>query len=119
MKNLCIAALVAMATISGLTGCATGNMSLANESAATIQQKIVKGKTTKADLRAAYGEPSETGIDAGNEYWGYQMAETSAMGMVPFANMVTGSNGITSRYLRITFDKKGLVETYSLSQTKL
>ena|SRR5471032_649900 len=119
MKNLCILIWLATITMTSLTGCATGNTSIAAESSATIEQKIVKGKTTKADLRAAYGEPSETGTNEGKEYWAYQMARSNGIGMIPFATIVTGASGITGKYLRISFDKKGFVESYTLSETKL
>lgn len=118
MKNLLIILLPTLIA-TALIGCATGNTSIANESADTVQQKIIKGKTTKSDLRAAYGEPSETGINSGKEYWAYQMAQTSAKGYLPFASLVTGSNGITGKYLRITFDKKGVVESFDLTETKI
>ncbi|NRR32204.1 hypothetical protein HSX11_18675 [Oxalobacteraceae bacterium] len=119
MKKLCIPILVAAITVTSLTGCAIGNTSIASESNATIEQKIVKGKTTKADLRVAFGEPSEIGTNDGKEYWAYQMSQTSGVGMIPFVKIVTGSSGITGKYLRISFDKKGVVESYSLSETKL
>ena len=101
-----------------LAGCATGNTSIANESADTVQQKIIKGKTTKADLRAAFGEPSDTGISDGQEFWGYQMATSSAKTFIPFASLATGSSGIVGKYLMIKFDKKGVVESYDLRETK-
>lgn len=119
MKKINITVLIAIFSLAALSGCATGNTSISNESNTTIQQKIVKGKTTKADLQAAYGEPSETGVSEGKEYWAYQMARTSGIGMIPFASFVTGSNGISGKYLRINFDKKGIVDSYALSETKI
>jgi outer membrane protein assembly factor BamE (lipoprotein component of BamABCDE complex) len=119
MKNFKTLVLAAMVITTILAGCATGNTSIANESAATIQQKIVKGKTTKADLRITFGEPSETGINEGKEYWAYQMARSNGISMIPFASLVTGSLGTSGKYLRITFDKKGIVESYTMSETNI
>lgn len=102
-----------------LGGCATGNTSIANESTATLPQKLVKGKTTKADVTRNFGEPSERGMNEGKEYWAYQMAQSSAKTFIPFASLVTGSSGINGKYLRIFFDKKGVVDSYELSDTKI
>ena len=119
MKNLISIFLAVTFVIAILTGCVTNNTSMANESTAALQQKIVKGKTTKADLRAAFGEPSETGINEGKEFWADQVAQTSAKGYIPFASLVTGSSGITGKYVRIVFDKKGIVEHYDVTETKI
>jgi len=119
MKNIHASICALMMAVAMLTGCATGNTSISNESAASIQQKIVKGKTTKADLRAAFGEPSETGVNEGKEFWAYQMAQSSGKSYIPFASLVTGSSGISGKYLRISFNKKGVVESYDLTETKI
>jgi len=102
-----------------LTGCATGNTSIANESTSTLSQKLVKGKTTKADVSKNFGEPSERGMNESKEYWAYQMAQSSAKTFIPFASLVTDSSGINGKYLRIFFDKKGVVDSYELSDTKI
>jgi outer membrane protein assembly factor BamE (lipoprotein component of BamABCDE complex) len=102
-----------------LGGCATGNTSIANESTLTLSQKLVKGKTTKADVSKNFGEPSERGMNDGKEYWAYQMAQSSAKTFIPFASLVSGSSGINGKYLRIFFDKKGMVDSYELSDTKI
>jgi len=119
MKIFSIVVTTLLMSAALLSGCATGNTSIANESAASIQQKIVKGKTTKADLRAAFGEPSETGINEGKEFWAYQMAQSSGKSYIPFASLVTGSSGISGKYLRISFNKKGVVESYDMTETKI
>jgi outer membrane protein assembly factor BamE (lipoprotein component of BamABCDE complex) len=106
-------------TLSVLAGCATGNTSLTDETPTTLQQKLVKGKTTKADVIAQFGEPSERGADSGKEYWAYQMAASSAKTFIPFASAVTGSSGIAGKYLRIYFNKKGVVDSYDLNETKI
>lgn len=117
LRQSLIVAVVALSALLG--GCATGNTSIANESTATLQQKIVKGKTTKADLIKTFGDPSEKGTNEGKEYWAYQMAQTNATAYIPFASAVTGNSGISGKYLRITFDKKGVVTGYDLSDTKI
>jgi outer membrane protein assembly factor BamE (lipoprotein component of BamABCDE complex) len=114
-----ISAFILSITVAILAGCATGNTSIATESTATIQQKLINGKTTKTEVRAAFGEPSDAGINDGKEYWGYQMAQASAKTFIPFAALVTGSSGISGKYLRITFDKKGVVTSYDISETRI
>lgn len=102
-----------------LSGCATGNTSIASETVESIQTKLVKGKTTKADVKAAYGEPSDQGINEGLEYYGYQMGKVDAKAFIPLVGLVTGNNHITGKYLRVSFNKKGTVESYDMSQSKL
>lgn len=109
----------ALALSIGLTGCATGNTSLSTESRGTLQQKLVKGKTTKSDVVSNFGEPSERGSEGGKEYWAYQFAQSSAKSFIPFATLATGSSGTTGKYLRIYFDKKGVVDNYTMSESKI
>ncbi|MDY7577278.1 hypothetical protein RGU70_02900 [Herbaspirillum sp. RTI4] len=119
MKKLPILTCALALTASILTGCVNGNASMTNESASSIQQKVIKGKTNKTELRATFGEPAETGINEGKEYWAYQMAQNSVLSFIPFSSIVTGSSGITGKYVRFVFDKKGIVESYSVSELKL
>ena len=115
-NNTLVAAMIAAAL---LTGCATGNTSISGESSTSVQQKLVKGKTTKSEVVSNFGEPGERGFAEGKEYWSYNTTQTSAKSFIPFAGLATGNSGMTGKYLRIFFDKKGVVDTYTLSESKI
>lgn len=119
MKKVTFLITASLFAVSVLSGCATGNTSIATESVESIQTKLVKGKTTKAEVKAAFGEPSDQGVSDGLEYWGYQMSQTDAKGFIPLVGLVTGKSHISGKYLRISFNKKGTVDSYGLSETKV
>ena len=54
--------------IFSISGCSTsGNQKIKNETAQSLQSKIIKNKTTKAELLAQLGEPdTRTTLDDGN-----------------------------------------------------
>lgn len=119
MKKVSLIFAASLVVVSMLSGCATGNTSIAQESTDSVQQKLIKGKTTKAQVKATFGEPSDQGINEGLEYWGYQMARADAKSFIPFIGLVTGENHISGKYLRISFNKNGTVESYGLTATKI
>ncbi|SDS32156.1 hypothetical protein [Opitutus sp. GAS368] len=104
-----------------LTGCASsGNESLRKESESSIQQKIVEGKTTKAEVKLAYGSPFTTSFtDGGLEIWNYELAKMSAdaINYVPLVGLFGGSASGTKKQLVILFDDKGVVKKFSMSES--
>ncbi|MDZ7660846.1 hypothetical protein [Thiohalophilus sp.] len=69
MKTTIIAFLF---TLSLISGCATSNYSVGNPFPSENVNKIVKGKTTTADLANLFGQPfSKTVISANEEKWMY------------------------------------------------
>lgn len=122
MKNTIIATIVSatlvLSTALSLGGCAMGNESLAKEDATTLQQKIIKGKTTKAEIQTMFGEPSEKGTKNGREYWMYRLQTASAKTFIPFAGLATGNSGTEIKDLTIEYNKVGVVVNYDLAQTK-
>ncbi|EHA6622781.1 hypothetical protein JMB75_004475, partial [Salmonella enterica] len=57
-----------------LAGCSSvGNQSLKNETQESVKTKIVKGKTTKQDVLASFGEPDSRSLIDGEEQWLYTM----------------------------------------------
>lgn len=101
-----------------LGGCAMGTESIAKEDAATLQQKIVNGKTTKADLQKMFGEPSERGTKNGREYWMYRLQTAGVRTFIPFVGLATGNSGTEIKDLTIDFDKSGVVTNFDLSVFK-
>jgi outer membrane protein assembly factor BamE (lipoprotein component of BamABCDE complex) len=113
---ICIA--LVLPTTFSLGGCAMGNESLAKEDANTLQQKITKGKTTKAEIQTMFGEPTEKGTKNGREYWMYRLQTASAKTFIPFVNLTGGNSGTEIKDLTIEFSKTGVVTNYDLSLFK-
>ena len=107
--SLCIAAL-------GLSGCAMGNTSIAQEDAATITLKIIPGKTTQEEVRQMYGTPMGVEMNGdGTETWIYSMMDTKFRTYVPFAGMVVGNDGTQSKYLTVKFNRNKVAISRDLS----
>ena len=104
-----------------LSGCASvGNTVLKKESEASVQQKIVQGKTSKAEIKAMFGAPvSTTFTDGGLEIWRYEMSEMHAdpQNFIPLAIYFGSSYGGTKKELVIAFDDNGIVKKFSMTES--
>lgn len=104
MKTFLCIALTAL-----LAGCAVvqGDASIISESAATVAQKIVIGKTSKSDVERIYGDPTEKTYDSnGVESWSYG------------SRLADPSNGPQAqKSLLVQFDRSGLAIYYLLTDT--
>ncbi|WP_097434223.1 hypothetical protein [Escherichia coli] len=93
--------------ISLINGCSTsGNQKIKNETAQSLQSKIIKDKTTKTELLAQLGEPdTRTTLDSGNEQWRYFMYNNqfNAATFIPVVGLFTGGSQIQSKTLEIDF----------------
>ncbi|MBB8882752.1 hypothetical protein FSH36_013865 [Escherichia coli] len=93
--------------ISLINGCSTsGNQKIKNETAQSLQSKIIKDKTTKTELLAQLGEPdTRTTLDSGNEQWRYFMYNNqfNAATFIPIVGLFTGGSQIQSKTLEIDF----------------
>ena len=91
-----------------ITGCSTsGNQKIKNETAQSLQSKIIKDKTTKTELLAQLGEPdTRTTLDDGNEQWRYFMYNNqfNASTFIPVVGLLTGGSQTQSRTLEIDFN---------------
>ena len=109
---------LAIAVAGTLAGCTSiGNEAIRNETDESLSQKIVKGKSTKADVRAALGGPSFTSfVDGGNEQWTYNLA-THQQNPVSYVvgGLYSGGQGKTKNAI-VLFDKKGVVLNYSVTE---
>ncbi|QHC36491.1 outer membrane protein assembly factor BamE [Komagataeibacter xylinus] len=81
-----------------VSGCASsGNTSIKNETADSIDQKIHDNVTTKQQVRAMFGDPMTTHFtDSGHEEWQYTFATTKANGtnFIPYYGAFSnGSHG--------------------------
>ncbi len=102
-------------------GCASsGNENLRAETEGTVSQKIVEGKTTKAEVRAMFGSPLKTSFtDSGLEIWNYEFSKVSvdAVSFVPIVNMFGSSASGKKKELVVMFDQKNVVKRYSMSES--
>ncbi|EJF3876884.1 hypothetical protein M1O04_004950, partial [Salmonella enterica] len=91
-----------------ISGCSTsGNQKIKNETAQSLQSKIIKNKTTKAELLAQLGEPdTRTTLDDGNEQWRYFMYNNqfNASTFIPVVGLLTGGSQTQSKTLEIDFN---------------
>jgi len=103
-----------------LTGCASsGNSSIEHETQIGIKDKLVKGKTTKDQVKGYYGNPSTVSFSSdGDEQWHYVLTNVKVSGksFIPFYGLL--DNGATSnvKQLIIIF-KNDVVEKYMLSNS--
>lgn len=84
-----------------VTGCAT----VGSQFSFTGPENIAIGKTTRNEILKAYGEPFRVGYDNGNEKWTYGYYKYRLFG------------DSDTKDLDITFDKSGLVSSYSYSSS--
>lgn len=102
--------LCAMIPLTGcLSGCAAvsaSNDTMASETTSSLKQKIVIGRTTKADVAGMFGAPSSKWADMHGESWGYFSLAGSTLRGLGIGN----SAGLT-----VSFDSKGVVRNYTAS----
>ena len=103
------------------TGCASvGNEQLRNETETSVQGKILEGKTTKSQIRGIFGSPLKTTFtDGGLEVATYEFTNVSAdaISYVPIVNLFGASASGKKKELVVLFDKSGVVQRYSMSES--
>ena len=113
--------LAAILLLFTLAGCASaGDEKLRAESEQTVSQKIIDGKTTMNEVRAMFGSPMKTSFtDGGLEIWNYEFSKVSADGVsyIPIVNLFGASASGTKKDLVVLFNKKNVVERYSMSES--
>ncbi|MFL6631608.1 MAG: hypothetical protein ACJ8HJ_04730 [Massilia sp.] len=99
-----------------LAGCAsTGNGVVKTLTQERAAQAIVIGKSTKADIGAAFGAANVTTFANGYELWLYQVGYAKVVDSVPYVNLVV-SSADNKRELSILFDRNGVVKKYQLRE---
>ncbi len=104
------------------TGCAvkTGNDRIENVTQDNILNMIEDGKSTKADVRKAFGEPRNIGfMDNGLEKWEYHHSRSVQKGVnyVPVVNLFVKGTDDTKKTLIVLFDGN-VVKTHSFSSSE-
>ena len=112
-----------LATMLLLGACASsGNLSIANETASTVSQQVVKGKTRQADVRRMYGDPIKTSFTSnGKEAWEYEFSrlQSKPTNFIPYVNLVhSGAEG-EKKTLVVFFDQNKVVQDYTMSTSKV
>jgi len=103
-----------------LNACATsGNPALAEMDQISLDQHLVKGKSTKADVLAYLG-PAGSFLkepDNNTETWVYNYSSSNALGMtfIPIYGLTHGGETKQSKSLTIIFNGNGIVIRYSLA----
>lgn len=102
MKKFIIVTLVSLT----LSGCYSfGNQTLKNVTQEDVKAKIVKGKTTKAEVLTAFGEPDKRITSDDEEKWSYSMHNyrSKPISYIPIVGILTGGTDIEEKSILITF----------------
>lgn len=115
MRNFKSLTMIAMmAAVVGLTGCAYGSGQLGKTDTATIEQKLVKGKTTKAEVKSLLGEPTSTTRKNGKETWVYAHASMDNTVFIPFVNIFTAKG--KTKEVHVEFNSRGIMQSYEVTE---
>jgi outer membrane protein assembly factor BamE (lipoprotein component of BamABCDE complex) len=114
MKKFIALAAAAMLVV----GCSSaGNEKVRTETVDTVSAKITKGQSTKADVKALYGEPGDVSLtDGGSEVWKYTYAHATAkaVNFVPIIGIFAGGADVNKNEVVFIFDKNGIVQNYTV-----
>jgi hypothetical protein len=117
LKALASVAMIGIA----LGACASGgNEVLRQQDANAVNQLIVDGRTTRADVERVYGPPTTTSFaDAQNEIWTYRWARTTAKGenFIPYVGAFVGGQDVQKKELVILFNAQNVVVRHSMRET--
>ena len=118
MKHFVMVACAALV----LSGCTTmGNERMKGQTQSSVATKITEGKTTKAQVVAAYGDATAVSFtDSGNEIWTYTYtrAVPTAQTFIPIVGLFTAGADTTTNNLVILFNGNGIVSKYTMSETQ-
>jgi len=99
----------------------SGNKTLKYETRASLEKKIISGKTTKDDVIALLGTPQSTGLtdNDGREYMSYSYSSATRNGkeFIPIIGWFGRSGNLEYRSIFIIF-KRGteIVEEFNVSE---
>jgi hypothetical protein len=106
-----------------LVACASsGNDSIADATGDSVAARLHKGRTTQAEVRQLYGDPLKTSFKSnGFESWEYEFTrlQSRPTNFIPYVNLVhSGADG-EKKSLVIFFDKRKVVQDYTMSTSKV
>ena len=108
-------------SILSLGGCVsvTGSESVKDATQENIKQRIIVGKSTKADVKRELGEPMTQDWDDGKEHWhySYSTGHGSAASYLPIVGLFAQHVEVHSRGVDVYFRKNGIVSDVQVTQT--
>ena len=109
-------------TTAAFTGCAAsmGNSSIKNESNNSLSQKLVKGKTTEAQVENMFGQPeSKSFAGNGDPIWSYSRntVHTGLLSYVPIVGFFANEQTDTNKVLAILFHKNGILKNWQFTNS--
>lgn len=117
MKKVLLSAMLALV----VAGCSSvGNEKIKEENHVTLEQKLVKGVTTRDEVRKTFGDPIDaTFHENGNEMWKYKFTKQSCNASCYFiyTSWLYSSSSGTEKTLTVLFDDAGKVRNYILSES--
>lgn len=120
MKNITLIMLAIIPIF--ISGCVVkgGNENLAKMEKPKLEQNIIKGKTTKTDIKKMFGDPEYASLSNDDEEWGYSYNKVTSpvVNYIPVVSLFTGGTDSDRKALVILFNKKGVVKNYTITQTK-
>jgi outer membrane protein assembly factor BamE (lipoprotein component of BamABCDE complex) len=103
-----------------LSACATsGNVNMKDQTQSSVSQRIIEGKTTKAEIIQAFGQPTTVSFtDAGNEIWTYKHSRevSHVRNFIPYVNMISSGADTTTKELVVMFNKNEVVSKYTMRE---
>ena len=103
----------------GFTGCASrGNEVLKAQDPTTVNQTIVDGQTTRAEVQQIYGAPAQTSfLSEKNEVWTYRWARATAQGQnfIPVVGAFMRGYDVRKKELVIVFNERNIVARHTMT----
>lgn len=111
-------AIVAILLVLLVSGCASsGNEKVRTETMESVASKVVKGQTTKDQVKALYGEPGSVSLtDNGSEVWKYEYAHATAkaVNFVPVVGLFAGGADVNKNEVVFIFDSHNIMQNYTV-----
>lgn len=104
--------------ISILGGCASaGNDKIRTETNESVSKNVIKGVTTKDQIKALYGEPGAVSLtDGGNEVWhyAYVYSKANAASYIPVVGLFAGGAHVSKNEIIFIIDKNNVIQNYTV-----
>ncbi|MBO0766130.1 MAG: outer membrane protein assembly factor BamE [Hyphomicrobiaceae bacterium] len=118
-----ICGIIALLLSGALSACvSSGNDSIAEATGESVAATLNKGRTTQAEVRKLYGDPMKTSFSSnGFESWEYEFVKMQSRptNFIPYVNLVhSGADG-EKKSLVVFFDKRKVVQDYTMSASKV
>lgn len=118
-RHVIIAVLMLSAVLSG---CATsGDKVLKKTSEQQISASLIKGQSTKQEVRNLFGDPSEIDLlPDGKEHWKYSYTNSKpkVANFVPIFSYFYGGTDDNTKTLKLLFDNSGTLEFFAFANSK-